>query len=379
MSHFLGQTYNPKESNSTKKMNKNNYVAIMAGGVGSRFWPASRESKPKQFLDILGVGKSLIQLTYERFLPLIPKENILVVTNEIYRDQVKEHLPDIDDNLILCEPSRNNTAPSVAYTAFKLHGLNPKANFIMAPSDHIILDEPEFLKNIKLALDFSAKNDALLTLGIQPSRPDIGYGYINFEKGRVEAQPNKVIQFCEKPNLETAQEFLISGDYLWNAGIFIWTTQNLLNAFRTHAKDIYEILEKGKPFYNTPQEQEFISQNYPTTRSVSIDYAIMEKANNVYTIPSEFGWSDLGTWGSLHVEAPKDENNNVINTTEIILDNVSDCIIRTSGNKLIVLKDLKDYIIIDEGDVLMICPKNKEQEIKATTEQIKKENRLKFL
>jgi mannose-1-phosphate guanylyltransferase len=351
-------------------MNNNHDVAIMAGGIGSRFWPASRTNTPKQFLDILGVGKSLIRLTFERFLKLCPAENIFIVTNEIYKDLVKEHLPEISDNQILCEPSRNNTGPCVAYTSFKLHSLNPEANFVVAPSDHIILKEDAFIEKIEQALDFAENNDALVTLGIEPSRPDTGYGYINFEKGG-ENNVNKVKKFTEKPPHEKAVEYLASGDYLWNAGIFVWKAKNILKAFQKNAPKIYEILEAGYPYYNTMSEQEFINENYPKTPSISVDYAIMEKSDNIYTIPSEIGWSDLGTWGSLHAEIDKDKHGNVVNSERVLMENVSNSLIRVPKDKLVVLRDLDDYIIVDEADVLMIYPKSKEQEIKVLTGKVK--------
>ena len=351
-------------------MNDNHYVAIMAGGIGSRFWPASRTNTPKQFLDILGVGKSLLRLTFERFLKLCPAENIFIVANEIYKDLVKEHLPEISDNQILCEPSRNNTAPCVAYTSFKLHNLNPEANFVVAPSDHIILKEDAFIEKIEQALDFANNNDALVTLGIEPSRPDTGYGYINFEKGG-ENNVNKVKKFTEKPPLDKAKEYLASGEYLWNAGIFVWKAKTILKAFRENAPEIYEILEAGYPYYNTMSEQDFINENYPKTPSISVDYAIMEKSENIFTIPSEIGWSDLGTWGSLHSEIDKDEHGNVVNSDRVLMENVSNNLIRVPKDKLVVLRDLDDYIIVDEADVLMIYPKSKEQEIKTLTGKIK--------
>lgn len=350
-------------------MKKNNtYVAIMAGGIGSRFWPASRTARPKQFLDILGVGKSLIQLTYERFLKVCPKENIFIVTNSIYRDLVKEHLPDLTDNQILGEPSRNNTAPCIAYTAFKLQNLNPNANMIVAPSDHIILKEDAFVETVQLAVDFADKNDALLTLGIQPTRPDTGYGYIKF--GGKDAI-RKVEEFKEKPNLETAKAYVDSGDYLWNAGIFVWNVQSVLAAYKKNAAAIYEILGNDNGCYNTADEQAFIDKAYPTTPKISVDFAIMETANNVYTIPSDFGWSDLGTWASLHAETEKNAEGNVIKGDKVLTLDTNNCLIRVPEGKLVVLKDLEDYIVVDEGDVLLVYPKSKEQEIKAVTQTIK--------
>ncbi|MEM6316122.1 MAG: mannose-1-phosphate guanylyltransferase [Bacteroidota bacterium] len=347
----------------------NTYVAIMAGGIGSRFWPASREARPKQFLDIMGTGKSLIRQTFERFLRLCPASNIFIVTNGMYKDLVLEHLPELTDNQVLCEPSRNNTGPCVAYTAFKLHNLNPDANFIVAPSDHIILKEDAFVGYLQKALAYTASNNALVTLGIQPTRPDTGYGYINFSESDTDV--HKVVQFKEKPNLATAKQYVTSGDYLWNAGIFVWKAANVLEQFKQHAPKIHEILSAGEPFYNTNGEQTFIDQAYPLTPSISVDFAIMEKSADVYTIPSEFGWSDLGTWNSLHVESPKDDQQNAVNG-EVVLDDVSNSLIRMPKGKLLVAKGLDDFIIVDEGDVLLIYPKSKEQEIKGVTKQLAK-------
>ena len=348
----------------------NTYVAIMAGGIGSRFWPASREARPKQFMDILGVGKSLIRLTFERFLKLCPAENIFIVTNGLYKDLVKEHLPELTDNQILCEPSRNNTGPCVAYTAFKLHALNPAANFVVAPSDHVILKEEAFIAHLQTALAFTEKNEAIVTLGIQPSRPDTGYGYINFDKQAVAGDIYKVKQFREKPDFKTAAQYLSSGDYLWNAGIFVWSTQTILRAFSSLSPDIHSILQAGAKYYNTEEEQAFIDRAYPTTPSISVDYAILEKSPNVYTIPAEIGWSDLGTWASLHAEQEQDNRGNVIQG-DVEAINVSNSLVRIPRGKLAVIKGLEDYIIVDEGDVLLIWPKGDEQGIKSVTEQLK--------
>lgn len=349
----------------------NNYVAIMAGGVGSRFWPASRSAKPKQFLDILGVGKTLLQLTYERALCNVPKENIFIVTNAQYRDLVKEQLPEMTDNQILGEPSRNNTAPCLAYTALKLQALNPKACFVVASSDHIILKEDEYVKNISLALDFAAENDALVTLGITPTYPSTGYGYINFAKRDANNDGLfKVKSFREKPDLATAESFLADGNYVWNAGIFVWSAKSLLKAFGKYANDILEVLQSDT--YNTADEQSFIDANYPNTNNISIDYAIMEPAENVYTIPSDIGWSDLGTWGSLHHESDKDENGNVLQGDHIMDYELKNCLVRVPQDKLVILKGLEDYIIVDEGDILMIVPKAQEQEIKQITKDVGK-------
>ena len=350
----------------------NTYVAIMAGGVGSRFWPGSREARPKQFLDMMGVGKSLLRLTFERFLPLCPASNIFVVTNAAYKDLVKEQIPELTDNQILCEPSRNNTAPCVAYTAFKLEQLNPNATFVIAPSDHIILKESIFLEKVSTGIQFAAQNDALVTLGIEPSRPDTGYGYIQFESDAISKDIHKVRRFAEKPNRETAEAFVASKEYLWNAGIFIWNVQSILSAFQKLSPEIYSILETGKTAYNTAAEQAYIDTTYPTTPNISVDFAIMENADNVYTIPAEFGWSDLGTWASLYAECEQDEHGNAVQAGKTLLMDAKNNLIRASNKeKLLVIKDLDNYIVVDEADVLMIYPKSKEQEIKLVTAAVK--------
>jgi mannose-1-phosphate guanylyltransferase len=357
----------------------NIYVAIMAGGVGSRFWPGSREARPKQFLDMLGVGKSLLRLTFERFLPLCPVSHIYIVTNVAYRDLILEQLPEIGPDQVLCEPSRNNTGPCVAYTAFKLAGINPDSAMIVAPSDHIILKEEAFLSKVRRGLAFAQQEKALVTLGIQPSRPDTGYGYIHFDEAGDDGV-HRVRRFAEKPNLATAEAFVASGEYLWNAGIFIWTSQAVLEAFERYSKEIYDILAIGKPYYNTAKEQDFLDQTYPTTPNISVDFAIMEKADNVFTIPAEFGWSDLGTWASLHAECPKDDAGNAIQVRQSILLNAADNLLRVSNpDKLLVIKDLEGYIVVDEQDVLMIYPKSKEQEIKQVTSKVKERFEGKYL
>lgn len=351
--------------------NTHTYVAIMAGGVGSRFWPASREAKPKQFLDISGNGKSLLRMTFERFLQLTPAERIFIVTNESYRDLVKAHLPELDDNQILGEPSRNNTAPCVAYTALKLYQLDPEANLVIAPSDHLILNERLFLDNIRKGLDFTAAHDALLTLGIAPDHPHTGYGYIQFGGQSAVEGIYPVQRFAEKPPLEQAKAYLASGDYLWNGGIFLWRAKVILEAFQTHAADIYQCLAPGQAVYNTPQEQAFLEEHYPRTRSISIDYAIMEQANNVFTLPAQFGWSDLGAWASLHAEVPQDEQGNALQGDMLLAYDTHNCLIRAPKGKLVVAGGLDDFIIVDEGDVLLIFPKSREQEIKTITAKVR--------
>lgn len=355
---------------------KNYYVAIMAGGVGSRFWPASRESMPKQFLDILGVGKSLIRMTYERFNNIIPADRILVVTNKIYKDLVHKHIPEIPLSNIITEPSRNNTGPCVAYTAFRLEAMNPDATFVIAPSDHVILKEQAFLERITEALSYASTQEAIVTLGIQPTRPDTGYGYIESTGTIVEGDIQKVKSFREKPNLETAQSYLDDGGYYWNAGIFIWSCKTILSSFKTNANDIYTILSEDKSKYNTSDEQAYIDKVYPTTPSISVDYAILENATNVFTLPADIGWSDLGTWNALHAYLDKDDTGSVVLGENTLLLDSKNCIVRSDAKKLVVVKDLEDYIVIDEEDVLLVYPKNQEQEIKALRKSIEQKEYL---
>lgn len=346
-------------------MQKNNtYILIMAGGVGSRFWPKSRNHFPKQFIDILGTGQSLLQMTYARFLQICPKENIYILSNQVYKDLVMVQLDGIEESNILLEPSRNNTAPCIAYATYKILQHNPEANIVVAPSDHLILKEAAFLDKVSQALDYTSKNDALLTLGISPTRPDTGYGYIHYTT-QAEAGVHSVSRFMEKPVLEKAQEYLDSGDYLWNAGIFIWSAQSIRKAFQTHASEIANLFEQGVSFYNTADEVGFIQENYPKSPNISIDYAILEKATNVFTIPADIGWSDLGTWASLHEVLPKDANNNSKSVDHLHLEATSNCIIHLPKGKAAVLKGLEDFIIVDDEKVLLIYPKSSEQEIKS--------------
>lgn len=351
-------------------MSSHNYVFIMAGGVGSRFWPKSRNAYPKQFIDILGIGKSLLQLTYERFLKLCPSENIFVVTNAEYRHLIIAQLPGIIPDNILCEPSRNNTAPCIAYSAFRLFAHDPQACMVVAPSDHFIMYEDVFIRNIEASLKIVSEKNILLTLGISPTRPDTGYGYIRFDK-QSQADIYKVAQFTEKPVYAKAVEFVNEGNYLWNAGIFIWNVQTVLDAFEYVAPEIYDLFNKGRSCYNTKDEQSFIDANYPQSPNTSIDYAIMEKADNVYTMPVDFGWSDLGTWSSLYEVAEKNSSNNVIAGGESILEDTADCIIHIPKDKLAVIRGLENFIVVDDDNVLLIYPKSHEQEVKKITEQLK--------
>ena len=352
-------------------MNKNYYAVIMAGGVGSRFWPLSTEQFPKQFHDMLGTGSTLIQKTVGRFEKIIPSENILIATNKKYENLVLEQLPKISPKQLLLEPAMRNTAPCILYSAFKIHHENPNGIMVIAPSDHWIEDEPEFLKNIKTAFDFCSENDALLTLGIQPAFPNTGYGYIQFENSENELK--KVKKFTEKPNLETAVQFLASGDYLWNAGIFVWSVKSILNAFKTYLPKMYALFSKGENNYNTPSETQFIETNYTFSENISIDFGIMEKANNVFVLPVHFAWNDLGTWSSLYNELKKDSDQNATLGGEVIYIDSSNNIIKTQSRKRVVIQGLNDFIVVEKEDVILICPKNKEQDIKQITSAVKNE------
>ncbi len=355
------------------------YVAIMAGGVGSRFWPASREDKPKQFLDIMGDGRSLLRMTFERFLHVTTADKIFIVTNGKYRQQVMDHLPELEGNQILCEPSRNNTAPCVAYTAFKLQALDPEANIVIAPSDALIVNEILFAANINKALAYTAEHDALVTLGIAPDSPHTGYGYIQFHAEAVMDGVYGVKRFTEKPDLDTAKSFLGSGDYLWNAGIFIWRAKTILAAYESYAPEIFALLVQGTSCYNTPEEQAFIDEFYPQTPKISVDYAIMENADNIFTIPAQFGWSDLGAWGALYHESPKDASGNVISGPQILTQDVHNSFIRGPEGKLIVVGGVDDLLVIDEGDVLLVYPRNREQEVKKMRGEAEKQYGDKFV
>jgi len=341
----------------------------MAGGVGSRFWPKSRNNFPKQFIDILGIGKSLLQLTYERFLKVCRPENIYFLTNEIYTDLIKEQIGLSSSANIIGEPSRRNTAPCIAYAAFKIAGINPNANLVVAPSDHLILKEDVFVESIKKALEFADQNDALLTLGIKPTRPDTGYGYIKYDQSSA-SEIAKVEQFLEKPTLAKAEEFIKHDNYVWNAGIFIWNVNALLKAFKQSAESIYTIFEQGITHYNTDGEEAFIAANYPLCDNISIDYAIMEKAQNVYTLPGDFGWSDLGTWASLHEVMDKDEQSNSFAGKSAFLTDTDNCLIQVPAHKVAVVKGLSNFIVVDDRDVLLIYPKTLEQEVKAVAANV---------
>ena len=360
-------------------MNNNHYVAIMAGGIGSRFWPMSRTHFPKQFLDILGIGRTLIQDTYDRFARFIPAANIYIVTSEEYRHIVKQQLPELKEANILCEPSRKNTAPCVAYIAYKLNEINPDGALICAPADHLILDGKAFNKVCLEALDFVSKHKALITLGIKPANPNTGYGYIQFEQQGVSDNVYKVKTFTEKPNLELARTFLASGDFLWNAGIFVWQVKNIVSAFAKYLPEMAEVFEAEKGNLNTAEEKKAIERIYPQCTNISIDYGIMEKANNVYLIPSSFGWSDLGTWNSAYENMEKDYLGNAVSGDNVMVIDATRCMIHSRNEKLYLLQGMDDYIVVDTDDVLMICKKEKEQEIKEYVAEVKRNKGEKFL
>jgi mannose-1-phosphate guanylyltransferase len=355
-------------------MNKNNYAIIMAGGVGERFWPMSKVSRPKQFIDILGTGKTLIQQTYERFLCTCAKENIYIVTNKIYRDLVMSQLEGIALEQVICEPARKNTAPCIAYAAYKIHALNPNAVMAVAPSDHIILKEDVFCDIINQALEAAGQSSNFYTLGIKPSRPDTGYGYIQYVAGkRFEGSEllRKVKTFTEKPNEELAMSFLQSGDFLWNSGIFIWSTKAIIDAFEQFQPEICDVFQKAVGIYNTPEEQAYMDMAYPACKSISIDYAIMEKAENVHVFISDFGWSDLGTWGSLFEAINKDENNNAISGQNVLTYDTSNSIVNVPDDKIVVLQGLDDFIVSEYDNALLVCRKNQEQMIRKFVNDIK--------
>ena len=361
-------------------MNKNNYAIIMAGGIGSRFWPISRSSHPKQFIDILGTGKTLIQNTYERFLQVCPKENIYVVTNENYTKLVKQQLPDMADGQILTEPVMRNTAPCVAYGCFKIESLNPEAVIVVAPSDQQILDEEAFVTAIEKSLQTAASTDSLITLGIKPSRPDTGYGYIQYTDQAINQDFHKVKTFTEKPTLEIAKTFIQSGDFLWNAGIFVWSAQAIVKAFGRHLPEMHEIFAEARPVYNTEDEKSYVHKAYQQCINISIDYGIMEKADNVYVLPSAFGWSDLGTWASIYELAEKDYVGNVVIPSEkVIMYDSSNCMVNVPGEKLVILQGLHDFIVVESNNTLLICPRDQEQNVKQVVADVKAKFGTKFI
>lgn len=359
-------------------INNHRYCVIMCGGIGSRFWPYSRTDRPKQFIDFLGTGRTLLQMSYDRVLPFVPKENVIVVTNAQYASLVKEQLPDLQDDQILLEPARRNTAPCIAWAAWHIAARDPQASMIVTPSDHLITREKEFEASIIKGFEFVENNDALLTLGITPIRPETGYGYIQIGD---EAEPGirKVKTFTEKPNLELAKVFLSTGEFFWNSGIFLWKASTIIDAFHNYATEIASQFDKGADLFGTPKENEFIEEQFPACMSISIDYAIMEKSPNVFVECVTFGWNDLGTWSALYDNSPKNRDNNVAQNCNVLAYNSTGNIFAVEGEKLIVVDSLKDYIIADAGDVLLICPKSEEQRIKQMVNDAKLKYGEKYL
>jgi mannose-1-phosphate guanylyltransferase len=359
-------------------MNKeNNYCVIMAGGIGSRFWPMSRTAFPKQFIDILGTGQTLIQQTFDRLLKLVPKENIYIVTNDLYKNLVLNQLDVVEDQ-VLCEPSRRNTAPCIAYANYKIASKNPNANIIVAPADHLILKEDKFLEVMTTALNYTEANNALVTLGIKPSRPDTGYGYIQFEDS-VDSELKRVKTFTEKPDLMLAKQFLDSGDFSWNSGMFIWSLSSISESFEKLLPEMDTLFKEQKDAFGTEKEALAVNSIYSECKSVSIDYGIMEKAKNVFVLSADIGWSDLGTWGSIYTHLDHDDDNNAIVGKNVMLYDSEDCIVSVPKNKLVVLQGLKDYIVVESNDTLLVCKKKDEQKIKQFVTDIKMEKGDKFV
>lgn len=363
-------------------MTNHNFCVIMAGGIGARFWPMSRTSHPKQFIDILGTGETLIQQTFNRFTKICPPENIYIVTNEIYKELIEEQIPGIASEQILCEPSRRNTAPCIAYANYCILARDPEARVVVAPSDHIILKEEIFLDNIRTALQAASEHNWLLTLGIKPSRPDTGYGYIQFSDGEVypkDPQIRKVKTFTEKPDLDLAKTFLKCGDFLWNSGIFIWSLKSIMQAFESYLPEVDTLFKKGIGKYGTSDEKDFITATYLVCKSISIDYGVMEKAPNVFVLEADFGWSDLGTWGSLYENRDQDENANAVVGKNVMMYDSTHCIVNMPNDKLVVLEGLNDYIVVESENVLLVCKKADEQLIRQFVNDVRLEKGEKFV
>lgn len=349
----------------------NNHLVIMAGGVGSRFWPMSTEETPKQFIDVLGVGRSLLQLTRDRFESVVPHDNIWVVTNRKYVHMVQQQLPDMPTNHILCEPCRRNTAPCIAYVSWRIKAQDPKANIVVTPSDHIVTDPVEFRRVVSECLDFTADSDAIVTLGMKTSRPETGYGYIQADLSSSSLRNKEIFRvdsFKEKPDLETAKQYIKKNYYFWNAGIFIWNVSTIVNAFRVYQPVMSKLFESLLPIYGTEKEQEEIDHTFPECDNISVDYAIMEKAEEIFVCPADFGWSDLGTWGSLQMQTRKDIYGNACIGNNITLVESHNCMIHTTQEKKVVVQGLDGYIVAENNDTLLICKLSEEQRIKQFSE-----------
>ncbi len=348
-------------------LHENNHLVLMAGGVGSRFWPMSTAERPKQFIDVMGVGRSLLQLTYDRFKGIVPDENVWVLTNKDYADIVAEQLPEMDRSHILLEPCRRNTAPCIAYVSWRIKSLNPNANIVVTPSDAIVMDVPEFRRVIESSLQFASESDAIITLGMKPTRPETGYGYIRAELSNPSVRNKEIFRvdsFKEKPDFQTAKEYISQKDYFWNAGIFIWNVSTIVNAFRLYQPVMSRIFEGMLNVYGTPEEQLRIDELYGTCESISVDYAIMEKADEIFVFPASFGWSDLGTWGSLWEQTQHDSTGNSLIGKNIRMYDSRNCVVHTTQEKKVVIQGLDGYIVAEKDDTLLICKLSEEQRIK---------------
>lgn len=358
-------------------MNEHKYVVIMAGGIGSRFWPYSRNAQPKQFLDILGTGKSLLQMTYERFLTIVPHERIYIVTNEQYANTVYAQLPDTHREQVLCEPERRNTAPCIAYAAYKIKSRDPEAVMVVTPADHTIFQEDRFYEAISVAME-AALDDKIITIGIKPTKPETGYGYIQYLEND-DHEVKKVKTFTEKPELEIAEKFLESGDFLWNAGIFVWSVTSITRAFEAYLPDIAELFEEGSNAYYTDEEAAYVKTVYSQSKNISVDYGIMEKAPNVYVVLGDFLWSDVGSWASLHDIREKDENKNVVEANALLYNCHDNFVASPKKNKIVILQDLEGYLVADYDDVLLICKKDQDVKFREFFSDVKSKKGDKYL
>lgn len=356
--------------NSSKTVN-HSHLVIMAGGIGSRFWPMSTPERPKQFVDVLGTGRTFIQMTVDRFKGILPAENVWVVTSQAYEDIVAEQLPEVPRGNILLEPCRRNTAPCIAYAAWRIKSIDPKATIVVSPSDHLVLDVPEFQRVITSAMDFASTSDAIVTLGMKPTRPETGYGYIQTDMSCPSARNKEIYRvdaFREKPDLATAEKYIRKPNMLWNAGIFIWNVSTVVNALRVYAPEINEVFENLLPLYGTDKEQEAINENFPKCESISVDYAILEKSEEIYCFPASFGWSDLGTWGSLRENVKRDNNGNAVIGNNVQTYETRDCVIHCCEERRVVVQGLDGYIVAEKDNTLLICKLSEEQRIKQFSE-----------
>lgn len=347
------------------------HLVIMAGGIGSRFWPMSTPERPKQFVDVLGTGRTFIQMTVDRFKGILPPENVWVVTSQAYKDIVAEQLPEVPQGNILLEPCRRNTAPCIAYATWRIKSIDPKATIVVSPSDHLVLDTPEFQRVVKSAMDFASTSDAIVTLGMKPTRPETGYGYIQTDMSCPSARNKEIYRvdaFREKPDLATAEKYIRKPNMLWNAGIFIWNVSTIVNALRVYAPEINEVFENLLPLYGTDKEQDAINENFPKCESISVDYAILEKSEEIYCFPASFGWSDLGTWGSLRENVSRDNNGNAVIGDNVQTYETRDCVIHCSEERRVVVQGLDGYIVAEKDNTLLICKLSEEQRIKQFSE-----------